>query len=279
MATIRAHLDSDRPIGLNPSSLRCSVLDLDEGDPEALWDAARPFASYTSWSGRGEHGWYGDHVPRINGKWSACGASGDVRSRGGGFVALPHGAEITIADNLHDSAAHPFPEQLVLTPCPQPASKARTGRVKGDASLAGHSWNLATVAPGQRNVALFHNLNRWAYRQGRGGDFAAWASRIQGDALRMNGLFPDPLHHAEVAKISGSVSRRVWEHTGKRHGYDHSPEAQRRRQARQVELRRMWNAERDDRILRAHDGGQSIRQIAAIEGMSPSGIWKILKRN
>ena len=99
LGKIMDHANLDGVLGIVPSSLACSVLDLDHGDPEPLHDAAEPFASYPSWSGRGEHLWYGDATPRANSDWSALGASGQVRGRNG-FVVLPHGAEIVISSGV-----------------------------------------------------------------------------------------------------------------------------------------------------------------------------------
>ena len=276
MATIAGHTGDGGILGIIPASLDCSVIDLDHGDPAALREAAAPFAEYLSLSGRGSHLWFGDGSYRRNSNWSALGASGQIRGSNG-FVILPHGAERILASGLPSASLHPFPAELVLTapplPSAVPAGKGEPGR------LDGRSWNLATVQRGLRNAAVYSNLLRWAFRQVRGDDYAAWSGRVEIEALRLNTLLPEPLPHGEVVKTSASAAGRVWSRRrGARHSYDHSPAAQRRRQARQVALRRMWNQERDDRILKAHDNGQSQRQIATAEGVSRGAIRRVLNR-
>ena len=97
-----------------------------------------------------------------------------------------------------------------------------------------------------------------------------------GRGVSLNALLLEPLDGEEVRKTSGSAARRCWERGGKGHSFDHSPAVQRRRQARQVALRRWWNQERDDRIIRMARAGHSQRDIAKAVALSrgeSSAFW------
>ena len=65
-----------------------------------------------------------------------------------------------------------------------------------------------------RNVALFHNLRRWAYRAVR--DYwrpdgeAAWRDAVERRAGAFNAEYPAPLTPQEVAHTAKSVARWVW---------------------------------------------------------------------
>ena len=93
------------------------------------------------------------------------------------------------SSGLPDASSHPLPCELV-TDCPEGACKARTAPRRpvaapgGGGATVGRSWNMTTVQRGLRNVALFGTLLGWAYRQGRGGDFAAWTRCVSVEAYR-----------------------------------------------------------------------------------------------
>ena len=107
------HLSNDLPLGLIPSSVSTSALDIDEGDPTRMIDAFPPLAELVSRQKGGRHLYYSDTLSRGNRKFSAFECAGDIRS-GKGYLILYDGQAWKLLEGLRTPPADavPFPADL-----------------------------------------------------------------------------------------------------------------------------------------------------------------------
>ena len=137
---------------------------------------------------------------------------------------------------------------------------------------------------GARNDSLFEVGRQWAYRQRRGNDLGAWIAGVRDFFFFNNKRFPDPMHVSEVRASAYSVSTWVWAEfnevipsKGKR-PLDHSSIAQSWRGTWSGESRRRKTAQRDKAIIRAVQGGRSLRDVAAEHGLTAAAVLWIVRR-
>ena len=144
-------------------------------------------------------------------------------------------------------------------------------------AAAAAALELETIKRGLRNVTLFDSVRFWAYSVPRGQDLDAWTRRVRVHSLEQNRRFPEPLDESEVKQTAYSISTWCWSGGGARWHFDHSSAAQRRRQAKQVKVRRAKNRERNTAWRAAHTAGQSMRSIAREYGVEPSTVSRVLR--
>ena len=138
---------------------------------------------------------------------------------------------------------------------------------------------LSRTAAG-RNCDVFAHCMRWA------GSPANLGSLVLDEALEVNDGFKFPLGVSEVAGIARSVERyrRKWIKRGRFWGpgkssYDHSSEAQAKRGKKSGLARRQRTQDRDQAIVQAVTGGQSMRSVAQDHGVEYSTIVRIVARD
>ena len=187
--TIRPHVEAGGGVGLVPASVRLrdaplAVLDVDEGDVDAMMQAYPPLAFAPT--RRGSHLWFLDEAPggRGNGTWAGPGGCvGDVR--GVNYAAL-HGDEAAIVDRGITSLASMrrprwcdvgwLPAHLIGTGGRRTGEGARSAAALDAAAdrRAQRLWNeaLPDVARlsigarvGSRHGALVMRVVRWAGRR------------------------------------------------------------------------------------------------------------------
>lgn len=119
-----------------------------------------------------------------------------------------------------------------------------------------------------RNVHLFIELRKWAYRAIRDywrpdtGGWDAWVEHCRARAMTINLQFPTPLHWSEVRHVAKSVARWVWKHTTQA-GYELWRTKQGKRGGKASgAARRAASAEKRARALELHAVGMSQRAIA-----------------
>ena len=136
---------------------------------------------------------------------------------------------------------------------------------------------LEAVQRGLRNVTLFNAVRFWAYSVSRGDDLEAWTRRVRVHALEQNRRFPEPLEASAVKQTAYSISTWCWSGGGAKWHFDHSSATQRRRQAKQVKVRRARNQARDTAWRAAHAAGQSLRSIAREYGVEHSTVLRVVR--
>jgi len=252
---------------------------VDDGDFGELVEVHPPLTLLST--PRGVHLPYRDSIPRPNGKWSAFGCAGDVRSARG-FIRLYVGGVERLADALARAPAdeHRFPTDLFeAAGVPAPAVPERSH----DPALAPRRPrlpDLATVREGARNAALFDTLRFWAYDQLPGPDVALWSAHVHAEAIRRNACFPAPLPAREVERTAHSIS--TWIYSGGVHldrrgrgGWS----KQRHRGRISGMRRRHRTAGRDAAIVERVRSGESIRAVARDLGLTPKAVRHIVNRD
>ena len=277
LAVVEHHAEGGRSIGLVPASIGTSALDVDRGDPGALFEAWPARAVVPSRKAGRKHGYYDDDADRGNGKWAALGAGGEVRSARG-FLVLYDNAPERLATALERPGRFPFPADLFEAvgvrlgvqhaPIEQgPAIVARRPRVLP---------MLEAIAEGARNASLFDLVRWWSYAQDRGAVLAHWYDAVRDHALQHNERFPAPLEAPEVRKLAYNIASWTWSGHG---AVDHSPAAQRRRGVKSGKVRRAAVAERDREIVQDRAAGMTERVIAARHGLSQQWVNRVLRRD
>ena len=201
---ISAH---DGRIGLIPSSIGATALDVDYGDPS---DLPTPWASYRTQRRGGVHLYYGDAEARCNQNWQANGCSGQVRGSKG-YVILHKGPGPIARAILsgRQMSLFPFPAELIelneadlIVPDPVKLHLVEPhGKV---------SKKLEGVHPGARGESVFLVVRQWAYRERRGTDLRGWCRHVRDFALESNYRLPIPLSEHEAAAIAYSVATWIW---------------------------------------------------------------------
>ena len=274
--SILAHHRRRGLVGLVPWSVRCSIIDIDAGDPTHLLAAHTPLTGWPTRRPGGAHFVYRDVKGRRNARLDRYDCQGDIRGAKG-FVILWGDAPTALLDVLVDPPAQPhlFPaEDLLLPPIPESVSAAATD------NATTREIDLNKVWPSERNNALFDVVRFWAYAQSRGADIDQWYARVQAFALDANDAFPIPLSEDEVWTLSFSISTWTWEHRNYAGGrrYDHSSELQRLRA-----YKRAWsvwrkNLPRNLKIRELAQRGVPQREIGRRLGLSHSQVSRVLAR-
>ncbi|MCY4186880.1 MAG: hypothetical protein OXD30_00160 [Bryobacterales bacterium] len=275
-------------IGLIPHSIKTSALDIDEviGDGLGeLIDHHQPLVTLDT--PRGFHAYYRDSIPRGNGKWSAYGCSGDIRSAKG-FLRLYDGGAQRLAGALKttDLDHCRFPADLFAAAGLPPMTRVRTKAPK--------TWRCKTPADivrpedareGNRHICVFDRLRFWAYSADKGDCLDAWTKRVCNEALKIHQRIPviagqRDYSQKEALMTAWAVASWTWSGGGP---FDHSPAAQRRR------ILKRWHghgttkgeaaiADRTAAIWRLHDEGRGQVSIGDAVGCSTSTVCRTLAR-
>ena len=282
-----AHREHVGELGLIPSSIGSTALDVDLGD----WrNCPTPVVSYATPSG-GRHLLYLDHEPRGNSKWEAYGCKGDVRS-GSGYVNLWGDAPGRLADAITSDGAFQLGFDLpelpwdAVRPTPKEVvdRRRRSSVEVVDAAPrppavrpVAASLDLETVPRGARNTSLFDCVRIAAYGRSRADlDLDQWLALVEADALDLNQRFALPLPRDEVREVANSCATWIW--SAMPRSYSDDVEAQRRRGLRSGEVRRGRNAARDAAILDALDGGRTQADVGQSFGLAQSTVGRIMSR-
>ena len=177
----------------------------------------------------------------------------------------------------------PFPEGLIRSHeaeliVPDPV-KLHAVEPHGKVSV-----RLEAVYPGARGESLFLVVRSWAYKQRRGADLTAWCGRVRDFTLESNHRLPVPLSEREAVAVAYSVATWIWSRFAEiipRKGkgpLDHSSIAQSWRGTWSGESRRRKTAQRDKAIIRAVQGGRSLRDVAREFGLTARAIHWIHSR-
>lgn len=108
-----AHLKQGGLVGVVPATILYgfTVLDVDEGNADAIAVDFPPLYCFPSRRPGGAHLWYLDDVPRPNAKWRGLGCAGEVRS-GNGYVVLWPGAAEAILNGWFTPDCVPYADVL-----------------------------------------------------------------------------------------------------------------------------------------------------------------------
>ena len=247
-------------LGVIPSSIRATALDLDFGDPQQLLIIWPSWAQIPSRRADGLHIYFDDLANRTNAKWAAYECSGDLRGASGYLVMHePRGPELLLeALERRVEGANPFPVELLEHELGRSA-RGKAG-ANQDRSL---ELPLEHVFEPGRADALFSVLSRWAYAHRQQNKVGAdWPARVLTEALDQNARFPDPLPPAEVASTARSVAS--FRGVGM---FDHSPKTQARRGVASAKVRRFLVYERDLEMAALVGAGHSLRAVARAFGV------------
>ena len=265
-------------LGLVPWSIRTTAVDVDWGDPTALFAEAPPWLRVATRRAGGVHAYYGDVVGRRNGRWRARGCEGDIRGARG-FVLLHGDAPERAAHALAttDPGDVLLPDlfgaagiDLPFVRPPEPAPGALPS-VRPPSTV----WVIEETKPGRRHFALFDTVRFHAYGADRGGDWPGWVDRIVDFARGVNARFPEPETDREVMRQALSIATWVWAGGGP---VDHSPAAQRRRGRKSGKVRRVKTAAQTAAVLADVMAGMPKREAARKHGLTESGVRYLVKR-
>ena len=295
------HLEAGGLLGHIPASLGLAVVDVDESDPDGLFEwmsRYRPLGDVPSQRAGRLHlyydaraGWGNKNGRRLR----RYGMRVDVRCLG--MVAiwdLSAVAEIvaqramavrpgrSLPRTVLGLTERPKPPEWGGTPPPERETRPPPRRPVMGASGA-YRWRcpappeeLLQTAAGGRNTALFDAVRRSAYRLPRGsGDDDVrrrWEALWVDFAIQANRMFPEPLGEREVSKTAVSVSRWTWANPEFGRGGDEGrrdPAEQSRRGVMSGVVRRLRARPRNARIVELHRReGLGLRAIARIVEVS-----------
>lgn len=278
----------DAQIGIRPSSIGATVLDVDRGRPGALIAATTPELVLPSRRVGGVHLYYPDDVPRESRNWEFMGAGGEVRSGGGYVIQTWHRDNpVRIAEALDHlrtrshAIAHDLFEHYRIVVSDTPASEIvlarRRNRRNDPVELRRVRRYLASLrapsagSPGNRNVGLFDLIRRQSYRMRHEGNRRQTRDALLALARTYNSMVPSPVEDGELR----SMIRQIV-------GYyrTYAPRDQRRRGRlgglASGESRRDETLAAKCRLGRAV--GMTNEEIAAWVGRSPRQIRRLLSR-
>ena len=305
-----AHLEAGGLLGHISASLGLAVVDVDEADPDGLFDwmsRYRPLGDVPSQRAGRVHLYYDARAGwgNKNGRMlRRYGMKVDIRCMG--MVAiwdLSAVAEIvalramalkpgrSLPKTVLGLMERPKPPEWGGTPPPEREIPPPPRRPVMGASGA-YQWQcpapqdeLLRTAAGGRNTALFDAVRKCAYRlpRGSGGDDVRrrWDALWLDFAVQANRMFPEPLGEREVSKTAASVSRWTWANPEFGRGGDdgrRDPAEQSRRGLLSGVVRRLRVRPRNARIVEMHRrDGLGMRAIARIAEVSPSTVWRTLE--
>ena len=209
--SVRDILAHDGPVGIVPSSIDLTCLDVDKvADPYAvvrLSAACHTEMVVRSRRPEGRHIFVPDDLPRPNGSFDWLGCSGDIRGAAGYVIMW----DPDVWDVLDRYVRNPPTAAPVALPY---ALVARCGLPNGSAQPEDNGGRreirLEGVEHSQRNQALFDEVRHWAYRQDRGHDQDRWMLRVLDYSRRQNQRLRDPLPAHEVMAMAERTARWVW---------------------------------------------------------------------
>ena len=225
-------------LGLVPSSIDCTALDVDRGNPISL---PAGWVDYPSRRPGGFHKWFHATQQFKDCQWEGAGCGGEIRHKG--YLVLWRNATQKIGKAILEGLQHdlfPFPADLIREVVRGDAElhnpdKERTVQVPR--SLWYEGMPLEEVREGARGIALFSTLRKWAYGQTRGLVLSDWKARAQDECDAMNVCFPSPINSRRVRDTAYSVSVWTWNHMVD-YGRYRTRELQTRRSKLGVEARR-----------------------------------------
>ena len=283
--TLRHRFMEGGQVGLIPGrfarDFRSAVADVDEGPADVLALATNPYANLPTSRAGGAHLYYLDALERRpNGSFAALGCLGDIRG-GRGFVRLHAGGAILLAEALErlgpyqlELLPHSWPEGM-FEPIRAPAQGERQlGKLIAPRPLP--DLDLERVGPGRRNASLFEAVRRAVREWPLDPTLDAWTDRVSAFAAEQNRRFLQMLESVEVRRLAWSVASWNWDRPRRR--FDHSPEAQRRRQR---VWHRVWKQKRRPRWERAAQlraEGLAQVEIAELLDVSQATISRDLRR-
>ena len=273
LPNVLRHLSTDLPVGLVPSSVSTSALDIDHGDPARLIEAYPPLAELMSRRKGGLHLYYWDSESRRNRKWSAFECGGEVRSGRGYLILWDSRATSKLVAGLRTPPADavPFPADLFeaagveLDPVALHDSTFTRNPLRRPVPGRPTDLSLERCYPGGRHLALFDCVRVFSYAEPLGKDFNAWSERVLAFALEQNQRFPVPFpahpgdDQAAVKRLAADVAGWVWSGGGP---IDHSPQAQRRRGVKSGRVRRLKVKDRSLEMVNYYLAGNSLRAVA-----------------
>ena len=199
-------------LGLVPSSIDCTALDVDRGNPISL---PAGWVDYPSRLPGRFHKWFHETRQFKDCLWEGAGCGGEIRHRG---YLIPWGNGLQkIAGALQEGrqlSLFPFPADLIRevvrgdTELHNP-DKERTVQIAH--SLWYEGMSLEEVRKGARGMALFSTLRKWAYGQARGLVLSDWKAHVLDECYAMNGCFGAPIRSRRVRDCAYSVSVWTWE--------------------------------------------------------------------
>ena len=229
-------------LGLVPSSIECTALDVDRGNPISL--PAGWVDCPSRLPGR-VHKWFQETQQFKDGQWEGAGCGGEIRHKG--YLVLWGNALQKIGAAIREGrqlGLFPFPADLIRAVVQGEAEQYVPGREKRAAPVPRSLWypgmDLEAVQEGARYVALFWHLRTWAYKQRRGLDLGDWKARVLDEGYGMNERFPGPFRGREVRAVKDtaySVSVWAWKRLID-YGRYRTPELQARRSMLGVAARR-----------------------------------------
>ena len=304
------HLEAGGLLGHIPASLGLAVVDVDESDPDGLFDwmsRYRPLGDVPSQRAGRLHLYYDARAGwgNKNGRQlRRYGMKVDIRCMG--MVAiwdLSAVAEIvaqramalkpgrSLPKTVLGLTERPKPPEWGGRPPPERETPPPPRRPVMGASGA-YQWQcpappdeLLQTAAGGRNTALFDALRKSAYRlpRGSGNDDVRrrWGALWVDFAIQANRMFPEPLGEREVSKTAASVSRWTWTNPEFGRGGDdgrRDPAEQSKRGVVSGVVRRLRVRPRNARTVELHRReGLGLRAIARIVEVSPSTVWRTLE--
>ena len=297
------HLEAGGLLGHIPASLGLAVVDVDESDPDGLFDwmsRYRPLGDVPSQRAGRLHLYYDARAGwgNKNGRQlRRYGMKVDIRCMG--MVAiwdLSAVAEIvaqramalkpgrSLPKTVLGLTERPKPPEWGGRPPPERETPPPPRRPVMGASGA-YQWQcpappdeLLQTAAGGRNTALFDAVRKSAYRlpRGSGNDDVRrrWGALWVDFAIQANRMFPEPLGEREVSKTAASVSRWTWTNPEFGRGGDdgrRDPAEQSKRGVVSGVVRRLRVRPRNARTVELHRReGLGLRAIARIVEVSPS---------
>lgn len=235
-------------LGLVPSSIDCTALDVDQGNPISL---PAGWVDYPSRLPGRFHKWYQETQQFKDCKWEGAGCSGEIRHKG---YLVPWGNGIhRIAKAIlagRQILLFPFPSDIIREIVRERDAelynpdKERTVQVPR--SLWYEGMPLEEVRKGARGIALFSTLRKWAYGQTRGLVLSDWKAHVLDECYAMNQCFDAPIRSKQVRDCAYSVSVWVWSNMVD-YGRYRTPELQSARGRRRRELQRKGTPLENDR--------------------------------
>ena len=253
-------VNHDGQLGIMPSSIGSTALDLDYGD----W-LRMPQCKVSYATKRGRHLWYTDDQPRRSSNWMLEGCSGEVRGDHGHIIPWGDGLSLLV-----DGFTGPMQGELFPFPADLLQKATLLHFPHRSFFIPGRTLELETVLEGDRHKCYFEVMRRWSYgevNRHREGTLAEWGKLVLGMAQASNQRFPDPLEPWEVRRMAASVSEWAWVNF-----YDHSPERQRQRRAKGVQAVQAENRDRNRAIA---ESGESNAALSALYRLSERQIRRI----
>lgn len=230
--TVRQILNHKGPVGVIPATVGATVLDADQipgpTNLRELLNRLAHMAVLRSQRADRAHIFMRDDTSRTNGRFSAFGITGDIRS-GSGYVILWRDAAPRLVGALIQDEGSPgsllqipqFEEWAISRGA---SARRRKGPRREKTRLnskpnphlmtAGSQpdrTKLKQVRKGNRNESLFLTLRLWAYGRQRGNCWTDWQGMVRQCARSLNAEFEEPLPATEVTRTADSVAEFCWD--------------------------------------------------------------------